>query len=58
MNFLRVHKWYYGEEKITLTEINKIIKARYKAEDPDYKNVLKYHLPAIYKEFQDIFFKK
>ena len=58
MNFLRVYKWYYGEEKIILAEISEIAKARHEAEDPDYKKVLKYRLPAAYKEFKDIFYKK
>ena len=58
MNFLGAYKWYYREEKITLTEINKIIKTRHKAEDPDYKKVLKYRLPAAYGEFKNIFLKR
>ena len=58
MNFLGAYEWYYGEEKIILTEINKITEARHKAEDPDNEKVLKHRLPAAYKEFKDIFFKK
>ena len=58
MNFLGVYKWYYKEKKIILAEINKITKACHEAEDLDYKKILKYYLPAAYKEFKDIFFKK
>ena len=41
-----------------LTEINKIAKTCYEAEDPDYKKVLKHRLPAAYGEFKDIFSKQ
>ena len=58
MNFLGAHEWYYGEEKITLAEISEIAEARHDAKDLDYKKVLKHYLPAVYKEFKDIFFKK
>ena len=58
MNFLGVYKWYYREEKIILAEISETTKARHKAEDPDYKKVLKYCLPAAYGEFKEIFSKK
>ena len=53
-----MYKWYYWKEKITLIEISKIAKARHKAEDPDYKKVLKYYLPTAYRELKDIFFNK
>ena len=39
-------------------EINNIIKVCYNTENPDYEEVLKYCLPAAYKEFKDIFLKK
>ena len=39
-------------------EIYKIAEACHNAEDLDYKKVLKHYLPAAYKEFKDIFFKK
>ena len=39
-------------------KIYKIIKARYNMEDLNYKKILKYYLPAIYKECKNIFFKK
>ena len=52
-----MYKWYYREKKIILTEIYKITEVHYNTEDPDYKKVLKHYLPAIYKEFKDIFFK-
>ena len=55
MNFLGVYKWYYREEKIILVEINGITEARYKAEDLDYKEVLKYFLLIVYGEFKDVF---
>ena len=55
MNFLGAHEWYYGEEKITLTEISEITKVYYNAEDPDYKKILKYYLLGIYKEFKNVF---
>ena len=58
INFLGVHKWYYGEKKIILAEIYEITKARYDAENPDYKKVLKHCLPAVYKEFKDVFSKR
>ena len=38
-------------------EISDIAKARYNAEDLDYKEILKYRLPATYKEFKDFFSK-
>ena len=38
-------------------EICEIIKVRYNAEDLNYKKVLKYRLPAVYKEFKNIFLK-
>ena len=53
-----MYKWYYEEKKITLVEIYKITKVYYNAKDPDYKKVLKYYLPAVYKEFKNIFFKR
>ena len=53
-----MYKWYYGEKKITLVEIYKIIKVRYNAENLNYKIILKYYLSAAYREFKDIFFKK
>ena len=53
-----MYKWYYGKEKIILAEINKITKARHKAEDLDYKKILKHYLPAAYGEFKDIFLKE
>ena len=53
-----MYEWYYGEKKITLAEICKITKAHYNAEDLDYEKVLKHRLPAVYKEFKNIFFKK
>ena len=52
-----MYKWYYGENKITLTEINKIAKARHKTEDLDYEKILKYYLPAAYREFKDFFLR-
>ena len=52
-----MHKWYYGEKKITLAEIYEITEVRHNAEDLNYKKVLKHRLPTIYKEFKDIFFK-
>ena len=52
-----MYEWYYGEEKITLAEICEIIKARHDTEDLDYKKILKYCLPAAYKEFKDFFLK-
>ena len=55
VNFLRAYKWYYGEEKITLAKFNEIAEARHKAEDPDYKKVLKYYLPIACGEFRDFF---
>ena len=54
MNFLGAHEWYY-EEKTTLIEISEIAEARHEVKDPDYKKVLKYCLPAAYKEFKDFF---
>ena len=58
MNFLGAHEWYYGKEKITLTEINKIAEVRHQVKDPDYKKTLEKRLPAAYQEFKDIFSKK
>ena len=45
-------------KKITLAEIYKITKVRYNTKDLNYKKILKYRLPAAYKEFKNIFFKK
>ena len=39
-------------------EISKIAKTRHKAEDLDYKKILKHYLPTPYGEFKNIFFKK
>ena len=58
VNFLRVYEWYYGEKKIVLMEIYKITEARYNTKDLDYEKILKYRLPAAYKEFKDIISKK
>ena len=45
-------------KKITLAEIFKITNVHYNIENLDYKKILKHYLPAVYKEFKDIFFKK
>ena len=53
-----MYEWYYREKKITLMEICKITEVRYNAEDLDYEKILKYYLPAVYREFKDVFFKR
>ena len=58
VNFLGAYEWWYREEKIITTKINKITEARRQAEDPDYERSLKKRLQVVYKEFKDIFFKK
>ena len=58
VNFLGAHEWHYGEEKTTLTKINKIAEARHETKDPDDEKVLEYRLLVAYKEFKDIFSKK
>ena len=58
INFLRAHKWYYGEEKTSLVEITAILKARCEEKNPEYTATLKSRLPVIYREFKDIFSKK
>ena len=58
VNFLGVHEWYYREERISLAEITIILKARYKKEDPEYAATLRNRLPAVYREFKDVFSRK
>ena len=53
-----MYEWHYGEKKIILTEIYEIAEVRHNAEDLNYEKALKHCLPAAYKEFKDIFFKK
>ena len=58
INFLRAHEWHYGEERTSLAEITIILKARYKKEDPEYTATLRSRLPAVYREFKNIFSRK
>ena len=39
-------------------EIYNITEVYHNMESLDYKKILKYYLPAAYKEFKNIFFKK
>ena len=58
VNFLRAHKWYYGEEKTLLVEITVILEARYEEKDLEYAVTLRSRLPAVYREFEDVFSRK
>ena len=58
VNFLGAHEWHYGEERTSLVEITVISEARYEEEDPGYAATLRSRLPAVYREFKDMFSRK